>query len=183
MSVFIRACLCAVVLLGLGGLIAEPPSRAASATPDQLADTRQRGKSGLLLPRFVSINQNLANVRRGPGKEYPLLWQYQRSGIPLEIIAEYGDWRHIRDYDGSEGWMHKRLLRGPRMVKLRGTDTSLALRSQAKPEAGVLARVQAGRFARLDACQIGWCRLQIGQHTGWMRRPDIWGVYDFEFNQ
>jgi SH3-like domain-containing protein len=146
-----------------------PPSRQKSS------------KTGLLLPRIVAISLEPANVRRGPGVEYPLLWQYQRRGVPLEIIDEYGDWRKIRDYDASEGWMHKRLLRGPRMVRLRGDEGSLALRSAADPDAGVMARLQAGTFAQLQECTPAWCALEIGAHQGWVKRGDLWGVYDSEF--
>ena len=52
-------------------------------------DTRILGDSGHPLPRFVSLKSNEVNIRRGPGKEYPILWQFQRRGLPVEIIAEY----------------------------------------------------------------------------------------------
>ena len=156
----------------------------ATAGADEKAPPQVRQKSsktGLLLPRFVALGLEPANVRRGPGIEYPLLWQYQRRGVPLEIIDEYGDWRKIRDYDASEGWMHQRLLRGPRMVRLRGEESSLALRSAADPQAGVLARLQAGTFAELKDCTPAWCALEIGAHQGWVKREDLWGLYDSEF--
>ena len=56
-------------------------------------DDRMLGASGLPLPRFVAISENMANVRRGPGEDYPLLYQYRRQGLPLEVMAEYGQWR------------------------------------------------------------------------------------------
>ena len=157
------------------------PAEAQETTPKNSPTRQLSSKSGLLLPRFVSLSLEPANVRRGPGVEYPLLWQYQRRGVPVEIIDEYGEWRKIRDYDASEGWMHKRLLRGPRMVRLRGEQSSLALRSSPDPEAGVLARLQAGTFAELRECTPAWCALKIGAHQGWVKRVDIWGLYDSEF--
>ena len=56
-------------------------------------DDRVLGESGLPLPRFVAISEKQANMRRGPGEDYPLLYQYRRQGLPLEVVAEYGQWR------------------------------------------------------------------------------------------
>jgi SH3-like domain-containing protein len=146
------------------------------------ADHRPLGASGLPLPRFVSINKSAANVRRGPSEEYPLLYQYQRHGLPLEIIGEYGQWRQIRDHEGSEGWMHARLLRGGRTVMLRQAATAHMLRNRAKADGGIVALVQPGAIARLDACDGDWCEIEVKGHTGWLNRDALWGVYDFEFN-
>ena len=79
-------------------------------------DDRVLGESGLPLPRFVAVSEKQANMRRGPGEDYPLLYQYRRQGLPLEVVAEYGQWRQVRDHEGSEGWMHARLLRASRHV-------------------------------------------------------------------
>jgi SH3-like domain-containing protein len=145
-------------------------------------DERALGATGLPLPRFVAINKSAANVRRGPSEDYPLLYQYQRRGLPLEIIAEYGQWRQIRDHEGSEGWMHARLLRGSRTVMLRQAANAHMLRSQAKADAGIVALVQPGAIARLEGCDGAWCEIDLDGHEGWLRRDALWGVYGFEFN-
>ncbi|MEC7163261.1 MAG: SH3 domain-containing protein, partial [Pseudomonadota bacterium] len=87
-----------------------PRSIEAFTGSQSLQDERAKGASGLPLPRFVSIKSDAANVRRGPGPDFPLLWQYQRRNLPLEIIAEYDDWRRVRDHQGEEGWMKAPLL-------------------------------------------------------------------------
>ncbi|MGT2466406.1 SH3 domain-containing protein [Mesorhizobium atlanticum] len=33
---------------------------------------------------------------------------------PLEIYQEYGNWRRVRDWDGSTGWIYHSLLSGRR---------------------------------------------------------------------
>src|SRR6185295_13515380 len=68
----------------------------------------------LPLPRFASLDSSEANLRAGPGKDYPILWVYQRRGLPVEIIQEFDTWRRIRDRDGTVGWVQQNLLSGKR---------------------------------------------------------------------
>ncbi len=146
-------------------------------------DDRPLGDSGLPLPRFVSVSKSEANVRRGPGQDYPLLYQYQRRGLPLEIVAEYGRWRQVRDHEGAEGWMDVRLLRGIRTVMVRRAANALTLRNGPDGSAGVVALVQSGSIGRVEDCEEGWCEIDFGGHEGWLPRDMLWGVYSFEFNE
>ena len=147
-------------------------------------DARALGESGLPLPRFVSIAKPKANVRRGPGAHYPLLWQYTRAGFPLEILAEYGAWRQVRAADGTEGWMHTRLLRGERRVLVRTKKRhAVPLRSRPRGTAGTVALVQGGTVGKLKTCQTTWCAVAIGGHDGWLPRDALWGIYPFEYNE
>jgi len=45
--------------------------------------------SGLRLPRFVSLKSDKVNVRGGPTKDHDVTWVYTRTGLPVEIVAEY----------------------------------------------------------------------------------------------
>src|SRR2546423_9092561 len=67
--------------------------------------------SGLPVPRYVSLKSDHVNVRAGPTKDNDVAWVYTRSGLPVEITAEFENWRRVRDFQGSEGWgFHSRLL-------------------------------------------------------------------------
>ena len=72
--------------------------------------------SGLPVPRFVSLKVDRVNVRGGPDKDHDVSWIYTRVGWPVEITAEFENWRRIRDFDGSEGWVYHSLLSGKRMA-------------------------------------------------------------------
>ncbi|MCH1568450.1 MAG: aspartyl-trna synthetase [Alphaproteobacteria bacterium] len=143
-------------------------------------DNRVLGDSGLPLPRFVALSENTANMRRGPGEDYPMLFQYRRLGLPLEVMAEYGQWRQVRDHEGSEGWMHARLLRGGRHVVIRQAANALPLRNGAAAGAGVVALLQSGAIARLKECAEAWCEIETQGYRGWLQRDNLWGVYAFE---
>ena len=75
---------------------------------------RPASVSGLPVPRFVSLKSDRVNVREGPNKDQDVRWVYTRAGMPVEITAEFENWRRIRDWEGAEGWVYHSLLSGKR---------------------------------------------------------------------
>ena len=155
----------------------------AFTEPQNSQSERAKGASGLPLPRFVSIKSDAANVRRGPRPDFPLLWQYQRRNLPLEVIAEYDDWRRVRDHQGEEGWMKAPLLSGARTVIVRRSAHAVTLRAVPDATGGVVALVQPGVIGTLEACKGDWCEVEVDGYDGWLPRDQIWGVYPFEFSE
>jgi SH3-like domain-containing protein len=137
--------------------------------------------SGLPLPRFVSLRSDEVNLRAGPGQRYPIDWIYARKDLPVEIIAEYEAWRKIRDWQGTEGWVHQSMLSGRRMMVVIGGQHSL--RGSDADAADVVAVVDPGVLGRLLQCPRNrdFCRVDLGQAQGWLRRDEIWGVYKGEW--
>lgn len=139
------------------------------------ADAGERGPvTNLPLPRFVSMKTSEANVRRGPSLTHRIDWIFKRKDMPLEITAEYGHWRRVRDRDGASGWVHYSLLSGVRTVLVEKDMTEL--RARPDPAAPVVARLELGVVARLKACKAQWCRLDAGGFKGWAPRSLLWGV-------
>ena len=102
------------------------------------------------MPRFVSLKPDKVNVRGGPTRDHDVTWQYTRAGLPVEITAESDNWRRIRDWEGSEGWVYHSLLSGRRtaVVTAKGKDDLVPLYGKAEPDAAVVAQAAGGR-ARL----------------------------------
>ncbi len=102
--------------------------------------------NGLPVPRFVSLKVERVNVRGGPDKDHDVAWIYTRVGWPVEITAEFENWRRIRDSDGSEGWVYHSLLSGKRMavVQLKSKTDLALLHAKPDAESAVLARLQSG---------------------------------------
>ena len=172
---------------------------AASVASPSLAQGLKKGPdSGLPLPRFVSLKSGQANVRVGPGRDYRVEWVFTRPGLPLEIVAEYDNWRRIRDADGSEGWIFGALLSGRRTAVaapwLAAREESgsanaaeaatLTLRRKPSSEARVVARLEPGVVGTVVECDGEWCRFEPhaakGEVSGWMRQIEIWGAYPGE---
>lgn len=139
-------------------------------------------ENSLPLPRYVSLRSNSINLHVGPGKNYPIEWRYVLQNLPVEIIAEFDTWRQIRDWQGTEGWVHKSLLSGRRTVwilhKVR------PLRKSPDEKAKVIAQLQPGVVAKALECQGNWCKIEIkskqGTYKGWIKRRCLWGVYPNE---
>jgi len=172
------------------------PTRIASALPDFLvrrftgallavlvaaapaagSETNIGGVSGLPVPRFASLRSSETNLRTGPGVRYPVEWVLVLQGMPVEIVAEFGTWRRIRDPDGTIGWVHQSLLSGRRTAIV--TEARRTLRREASDSAASVAYVEPGVIGRVLACPDGpWCRLETAGLSGWLRRDELWGVY------
>lgn len=136
--------------------------------------------TGLPLPRFVSLRAGEVNMRTGPGVQYPVEWVYQRRQMPIEIIAEYGTWRKVRDWQGTQGWIHQSMLTGKRTFVI--TSTIRTIRRSPDANSPARARAEAGAIGEIKSCikTEGWCRVEIGGYDGWLRRVDFWGVYQNE---
>ena len=130
------------------------------------------------LPRFVSLRSDQVNLRVGPGENYPIEWVLTRKEMPVEIIKEFEHWRKIHDWQGTEGWVHERMVWSKRNVAIKGGIR--ALHQLPDPASEVVARAEPGVFAHLIECRGAWCRIEAAGISGWVMRSDVWGVYPDE---
>jgi len=138
--------------------------------------------SGLPLPRFVSLRSDEVNLRTGPGVRYPVDWIYTRRDMPVEVIAEFEAWRKIRDWQGTEGWVHQSMLSARRMVVVIGPQQR-RLRSEPDDKAPPLAVLDPNVMGRLLSCpkDKSYCRVDVENIQGWLKRDEFWGVYPNEY--
>jgi SH3-like domain-containing protein len=140
--------------------------------------------SGLPVPRFVSLKSDRVNVRGGPTKDHEVAWMFTRSGLPVEVTAEFDNWRRIRDWEGAEGWVYHSLLSGKRTALVaarpKQRDELLSLYASADAKTEVLARLQPGVVGQLKKCHSGWCRIIGSGFDGWVQQERLWGVYPNE---
>jgi len=135
--------------------------------------------SGLPVPRYVSLKSDHVNVRAGPTKDNDVAWVYTRSGLPVEVTAEFENWRRVRDSEGAEGWVYHSLLSGRRtaVVTMKSKDDLAALYERADSASTVTARLQAGVVAQVKHCGSGWCHVAGNGFDGWIEQQRLWGVY------
>ncbi|MBJ7417639.1 MAG: hypothetical protein JHC88_19660 [Niveispirillum sp.] len=132
-------------------------------------------RSGLPVPRFVSLRSGEVNVRTGPGRSYPIDWVFVRPGMPVEITAEFDTWRRIRDVEGTQGWVHQSMLSGRRTLVITGELRTVRERPSAS--AAAVAQAEPGVMGRLVSCKGPWCEVEIQGYHGWLERTDFWGIY------
>jgi SH3-like domain-containing protein len=114
------------------------------------------------------------NVRRGPSLTHRIDWVFKRKDVPLEITAEHGHWRRVRDRDGAGGWIHYSLLSGARTAVVE--KEMLDLLSKPVQGAMVVARLEMGVIAHLEECSTDWCEVSAGGYDGWAAKTGLWGV-------
>jgi SH3-like domain-containing protein len=138
------------------------------------------GPSGLPLPRYVSLKADKINVHVGPAKTYDVSWIYTRTGLPVEITAEFENWRRIRDGEGAEGWVYHSLLSGRRTAVVSAKDGLVPLREAGDLEGSIVAQLQPGVVGTVKKCTGTWCRLSGDGFDGWIEQQRLWGVYPNE---
>jgi SH3-like domain-containing protein len=139
--------------------------------------------SGLPLPRFASLKSDHVNVRGGPNKDHDVAWIFTRPALPVEITAEFENWRRIRDRDGSEGWVYHTLLSGRRTayVARQKTQTDLVQLHDSPDRASPLrAMLEPGVIGAVKRCNGQWCRFAGEGFDGWIEQGRLWGVYPNE---
>jgi SH3-like domain-containing protein len=146
-----------------------------------IAMPARAAEKSLPVPRFVALRSDQINLRTGPGERYPIEWVLTRRNMPVEIVAEFDNWRKIRDFDGTTGWVQERMVTGRRNVIVR--DQVRSLRDKPANDAAIVARAEAGVIAKLLECNPDWCRIEANGVAGWLKRDEIWGVYPKEVVQ
>lgn len=139
--------------------------------------------TGLELPRYVSLRASRARLRAGPGTQYPVNWVYVRPGIPLEIIAEYGNWRMVRDWTSAKGWMYRSLLSGRRTAVVAPWQKDpVPLKRRPSDKAPPIAMLTPGVIGSLEQCDGRWCRVSVrdGAWRGYVPQEKLWGAYPGE---
>jgi len=149
------------------------------AAPPALADGDRRDAetgpvTNLPLPRYVSLRASEINVRRGPGLDYRMDWVFQRAGLPVRVIDEYGDWRRIVDKADAGGWVYHAMITGRRTVLI--TEDGVLFREDPSETAAATAKAEVGVIARLRRCRPDWCEVEADGHAGWVPKTAIWGV-------
>lgn len=119
-------------------------------------------------------------MRAGPGTRYPIDWVYKRRDLPMEIEREFEVWRLVVDPDGGKGWVHQATLTGRRSFIVLGAPRDL--RDRPEDGAGTVARLKPGVVGRILHCDAGsdWCRVQVEDYRGWLRRQEFWGTLNGE---
>jgi SH3-like domain-containing protein len=156
----------------------------ASARPARADPLASGAASGLPVPRFVSLKSDHVNVRGGPDKDHEVVWVYTKTALPVEITAEFENWRRVRDWDGGEGWVYHSLLSGRRTILVAPTAKAqtdiVPLLESPQRTARPIARLQAGVLAMVKRCTGQWCRISGAGFDGWIEQDRLWGVYPNE---
>ncbi|MHA3839868.1 SH3 domain-containing protein [Sphingomonas aestuarii] len=125
-------------------------------------------------PYYASVSASEARMRTGPGKNYPVSWEYRRADLPIKVVDIYKDWRKVEDPGGTQGWMQVGLLADRRTAIVVGQ--IVELRASPATGARVNWRAAPGVVGRITECDRGWCRFDVKGRTGYVQQARLWGV-------
>jgi SH3-like domain-containing protein len=140
---------------------------ALTAAPLKASPARQT-------PYWASLSEEEARMRVGPSLDYPSSWVYRRRDLPLKVVQVLGLWRKVEDSEGTQGWMHVRLLSDTATAIV--TAPEAPMRDSPHDGARTLYRAQKGVVGRLSDCSGDWCAFDVRGQRGFIRRSDIWGA-------
>ena len=98
--------------------------------------------------------------------------------MPVEIVAEYENWRKIRDFQGASGWVYQGLQTGKRSFIIAAKPASVHKTPAAAAE--VIAKLDPEVMGEIRSCSGEWCRVKVSGVSGWLERTQIWGVFKSE---
>ncbi len=164
------------MVLGAAPKATETPAAAVAPPAPPPSEPSIGADTKLPLPRFMSLNNDPVNLRKGPKVSEDREWIYHRRELPVEVIRELDGWRLIRDSDAIKGWVSSTALSPRRTFVITGADRTL--RGKPDATAAAIAVLKPGVVGRLRSCVAGnlWCEAEAGGYRGFLRRDEIWGV-------
>ncbi len=131
--------------------------------------------SGLKVPRMASLKKSLTYVRTGPGKEFPIKSEIHQKGYPVEIIAEFNNWRKIKTRNNLFGWIHTQLLSS---FKTGLIVSNTFLKKRPLDSSKDLAKLLPDLLIKIKKCKLKWCYIEVIKNKnffGWVKMKNIWG--------
>ena len=125
-------------------------------------------------PKLVSIKTSKANLRYGPGKNYPIRIVFIKKKTPLVIIDQFDNWRKVLTTKNITGWIHKsQLTMKHRSIILK----SDFLRKKPDLSAKKIAFLDNNVNVLVIKCKLYWCKISLKNRKflGWYIKKYLWG--------
>lgn len=122
---------------------------------------------------YLSITTDNANVRTGPGTNYPASMELFK-GYPLKIEKKQGEWFKISDFEKDSGWVHNSIVKKADTV-IVNAKRSINMRSGPSTKDSVVADVERGVVLERLSQKGKWTEVRHSSGTkGWVYSPLIW---------
>ena len=126
------------------------------------------------LPKLVSVKTSKANLRYGPGKNYPIKLIFIKKNIPLLVIDKFDHWRKVLTSKNIVGWIHKSQL----TMKYRSIILKRDyLRRKPQLSSEKIAFLYDNVNVSVVKCKLYWCKitLKTKKFSGWYIKKYLWG--------
>jgi len=123
---------------------------------------------------FLTLRNDIVNLRQGPSFEYPIKLFYKKKFLPVIVQDEYENFRKIRDHENNTGWVHISQL-SKKKAAITIMEDQLIFKSPSiysKPS----AILKKGRLCRILKCKNEWCKISADKYKGWVKKDILWGL-------
>tara|TARA_B100000886_G_C20187496_1_gene392826 strand:+ start:166 stop:630 length:465 start_codon:yes stop_codon:yes gene_type:complete len=122
---------------------------------------------------FMSTKFDKVNVRKGPGLKYDIIYQFLIVGVPLKIKKEFENWKMVEDYEGGIGWIAKSQLTNKRYGMTLKDECYVKLLPDNNVKNFLILKKKV--IFNVLKCRKDWCKIEIQNKKGWIRKEDFWG--------
>ena len=126
------------------------------------------------LPTLVSTKTTKANLRYGPGKNYPIKIIFIKKNIPLLVVDKFDHWRKVLTSKDINGWIHKSQISMKYRSIILKPDY---LRKKPKLLSEKIAFLGNNVNVSIVKCKLYWCKitLKTRKFSGWYIKKYLWG--------
>ena len=129
--------------------------------------------SSALAAGYLSVTTDNANVRTGPGVNYPVTMELFQ-GYPLKVLKQEGEWYNVTDFENDSGWIHNSIVKTNDSV-IVDAKQSVNMRSGPSTKDSIVADVERGVVLKKLDTQGKWVKVQHSSGTvGWIYGPLLW---------
>ncbi len=123
---------------------------------------------------FLTLRNEKVNLRQGPSFDYPVKIFYKKKFLPVLVQDKSDNFRKIRDHENNSGWIHISQLSKKKAAIV--IDDNLILFNSSTKYSNPVAILKKGRLVRIKKCKEEWCRVNIGEFKGWVKKESLWGL-------
>jgi len=122
---------------------------------------------------YLSITTDNANVRTGPGTNYPASMELFQ-GYPLKVEKKEGEWYKVSDFENDSGWVHQSIVKKADTV-IVNSQKSINMRSGPSTKDSIVADVERGVVLTRISEEGKWTKVQHSSGTtGYVYSPLLW---------
>jgi SH3-like domain-containing protein len=136
-------------------------------------------KNYLYPTKYISTKDNIAYIRSGPAKDYPVILTITNKGFPLKVLRVYNEWYNVEDYLGNQGWIFINITSKKQTAITISNNANIYQNSNIKSK--VVAISQFNYILDFVKCEnlATICKIEFYHNnkklTGWISRDNIWG--------
>ena len=123
---------------------------------------------------FLTLRNEIVNLRQGPSFDYPVKIFYKKKFLPVLVQDKSDNFRKIRDHENNSGWIHISQLSKKKAAII--IDDDLILFNNSTIYSNPVAILKKGRLVRIKSCKEKWCNVNTDEFKGWVKKESLWGL-------